>query len=309
MITTVCANPCIDDTIIVEELKLGIVNRVIKNRIDASGKGINVAIVLKRLGYESKSIGFNYVGKGDLIQERVRSNNVPFEFITCDGAVRTNYKIINEKDSKMTEINENGGFVNEPQKKALLELAAAHAKSSEMIIFSGSLPMGCDDNFYKDLILACGDAKCVLDTEGKKFGIGLDAKPFLVKPNQFELSLYVGRELEETNEILSAALEIVKKGVKIVAVSLGGKGALITDGEKAYLADSVSVVVKSTVGAGDSFVAALCMGIAQKKSLKEAFAMGMAGGTGCVITEGTQLVTLEAYNKYLPMIKVHELQL
>lgn len=309
MITAVCANPCIDETILVEEMTLGIVNRALEKRTDASGKGINVAIVHKRLGGESVCIGYNYARRGDLIRNRLLADAVPFDFVDCGGEVRSNYKIINRSDGKMTEVNEKGGEVSAQQRQALLNKCAAYAKKSKMVTFSGSLPAGCDDYFYRDLILACGDTPCVLDTEGRKFGCGLEAKPFMVKPNQYELSLYVGRELKTQEEILTAALSIVKKGISIVAVSMGGDGALITDGKQAYFAPVVPVEVSSTVGAGDSVVAALCLGLTQEKALKEAFAMGVAAGTACVITAGTALVQKEDYEKYLPMVQIKELKI
>lgn len=309
MITAVCANPCIDETILVEELTLGIVNRVLEKRTDASGKGVNVAIVQKRLGGDAVCIGYNYTKNGALVNSRLEADGVPYDFVECEGAVRSNYKIINRLDGKMTEVNEKGGPVNEAQKEALLDKCAQYAAKSQMMVFSGSLPAGCDDTFYRELIKACGSAPCVLDTEGKKFGVGLEAKPFMVKPNQYELSLYVGKELKTHGEILQAACSIIEKGIKIVTVSMGGDGALITDGKQAYFAPPVPVKVASTVGAGDSVVSAMCLGLAQNKPLREAFAMGVAAGTACVISAGTALLTKEDYDKILPRVKTEEISL
>lgn len=308
MITAVCANPCLDKTITVNDLRVGQLNRVVDTRLDASGKGLNVAIVLKRLGVPSLCVGFNYTENGHLLTNRLDADEVPYEFIYAPGEIRTNIKVIDISNGEMTELNENGTLTNEENKQALLELVKSKAPISDMMVFTGSLPPGCGDDYYKTLIEACGSTKTVLDTSGMSFELGLQAAPFLIKPNAYELELYLGRKLQSRRDILDAALELISRGVSIVAISLGGDGALITNGTEAYFAPPIPVLVRSTVGAGDSMVSGFCKGIVEGASLKELFTMGVASATASVMTEGTELIRENDYYNLLPRVVIEKLE-
>ena len=63
MITTVCLNPAIDQNAEVERIQIGGMNRLQNLNAFAAGKGINVAVVLKRLGVKAQCLGF--VGDAD----------------------------------------------------------------------------------------------------------------------------------------------------------------------------------------------------------------------------------------------------
>ena len=154
---------------------------------------------------------------------------------------------------------------------------------------------------------ALGDAcRCVLDAEGEKLTRGMEAKPFLIKPNQYELELRTGRELKTVQDIKRAALDCVAKGVAIVAVSMGGDGAFITDGQHSYFAPVVPVKVRSTVGAGDSMVTGFLHGLALGEDLRGIFRRGVAAGTAAVTTEGTQLLTRALYEEMLERVVIEE---
>ena len=144
----------------------------------------------------------------------------------------------------------------------------------------------------------------MLDAEGEKLTRGMEAKPFLIKPNQYELELRVGRKLDSVQEIKEAALECVAEGIGIVAVSMGGDGAFITDGRESLFAPVLDVDVRSTVGAGDSMVTGFLHGIALGEGLAGIFRRGVAAGTAAVTTEGTQLMTKETYESLLGRVVI-----
>ena len=108
-------------------------------------------------------------------------------------------------------------------------------------------------------------------------------------------------------DIVHAALLFIEKGVKIVAVSMGGEGAIITDGKEAYYAPVISVHVKSTVGAGDSMVAGFCKAIESNLPLIEMFRYGVAAATASVMTEGTQLIDRGHFENLLKMVVIKKL--
>jgi fructose-1-phosphate kinase PfkB-like protein len=82
-----------------------------------------------------------------------------------------------------------------------------------------------------------------------------------------------------------------------VLLSLGSEGAVLTDGNESYFCKSASVAVNSTVGAGDSMVAATCIGIEKGVSMQEILRMATAAGTAAVTTSGTNLFYKDKYDE------------
>lgn len=307
MICAVCLNPCIDRTVEIERFTYGGMNRILTSREDGCGKGVNVALVARELGMESACIGYLFEENGELISERLKEAGAQEDCIWLPGRVRTNMKVFDRENSRITEINESGAFISEKNRARMVELVRQWAARCDTMVFTGSLPPGCPADFYRKLMEAVeGRCRCVLDAEGEKLTRGMEAKPFLIKPNQYELELRAGRELKSVQDIKRAALECIEEGVSIVAVSLGGDGAFITDGEQSYFAPVVPVPVRSTVGAGDSMVTGFLHGLALGEDLPGVFRRGVAAGTAAVTTEGTQLLTRALYEEMLERVDIEE---
>ncbi len=307
MITTVCLNPCIDRSISIAEFTYGGMNRVKSVRNDAGGKGVNVAVTAARLGLETECIAFLHKNGGSEIENRLFSNGVACDGVRLDGTLRTNIKLLDESKSIITEINESGAPVSSESIEQMTRLIASHAQNSDFLVLSGSLPPGCPNDYYRTLIEAAGklNCRCVLDADGAKLAEGLKARPYLIKPNQYELELLVGKSLSSLDEIRSAALQLIDGGVSIVAVSMGGDGALVTDGQKTFFAPRVPVEVKSTVGAGDAMIAGFTAGCLEGLPLEETFVRAVACATASVMSEGTQLIDKEVYSSLLEKIEIH----
>lgn len=306
MITTVSLNPCIDRTVRVKQFTYGGMNRIASARNDAGGKAINVAISATRLDLEAACIGILYKENGRIVENKLLANGVKSDSLWLDGLVRTNIKLLDDATGQVTEINESGLPVNDEILEKMLDLIADHAAQSDFLVLTGSLPPGCPDDFYRTVIeqvegLNC---RCILDAEGAKFSEGVKAKPFLIKPNQYELEIAVGHELKTLEEICDAAKRYVDMGVENVAVSMGSKGALLTNGSETYYAPRVDVQVQSTVGAGDAMVAGFAAGFLAENELAEVLRMGVAAGTASCMTEGTQLLEKATYKKLLEMIEI-----
>jgi len=114
----------------------------------------------------------------------------------------------------------------------------------------------------------------------------------------------VGRELKGLDEICAAAREINRQGVKIVLVSMGGKGILLVSEGQEYVAVPPNVNVESTIGAGDSSVAGFISGLVQGKSLKECLVYAAAAGTATTLHQGTALAQKEDFERLVPQVKL-----
>lgn len=306
MITALALNPSIDMTISISDFKFGGLNRVKSSRRDAGGKGLNVALAAKAVGANAECVGYMHRENSALFENRLREDNVGYDFIYCDGATRTNIKVRDEAADVVTELNQAGPAVTDDEISAMTQMVMDHAAKSDYLVLTGSLPPGCPAGYYRELMekVSKTGCRCVLDADGARLADGLKAKPFLIKPNTYELELLTGKKLEKLEDIKAAANEIIKGGVSVVAVSMGGDGAIITDGNEAWYAPRLNVEISSTVGAGDSMVAGMTAGFEMGKSLSEAFAMGVAAATAACCTEGTTVFTREAYENMLKLVKL-----
>lgn len=309
MITTISLNPSIDRTVNVESFEMGGLNRVLSTHSVAGGKGINVALAASALGVDAECIGFMYRDDARLFEKRLMVNSTAYNFIWCEGGVRTNIKVFDQSRGEITEINESGAPVSEADLQKMTDLVTLHAENTDYLVLAGSMPPGCPPDYYKTLIesvegLGC---RCILDADGDRMRYGLEARPFMIKPNRYELQMMVGRELRNLSDVRDAALKYIDMGVSVVTVSLGAEGAMITDGSETLYAPRLSIDVKSTVGAGDSMVAGMACGFMGDNSLEETFRMGVACATARCMTEGHRVIDRTVYKALLPMVEIQKL--
>ncbi len=306
MITSVSLNPSIDRTLTVERFTPGGLNRVISKSDVAAGKGINVALTVSGMGLDAECIGFMYEEGARLFEKRLMLNSTPFDFIRCEGSVRTNIKVFDRSAGVVTELNESGMTVGEGDLARMVDLVAHHAENSDYLILSGSIPPGCPADYYRTLINAVDGlgCRCILDADGERLKYGLEARPFMIKPNRFELETMTGAELKSLSDIRNAARKYIDMGVEVVAVSLGADGAMITNGDETLYAPRVNIEVKGTVGAGDAMVAGLAAGFMGECDLEEAFRMGVACASTRCVTEGYKTIDKTVYKAFLDMVKI-----
>ena len=306
MITSVSLNPSIDRTLTVDGFTPGGLNRVLSKSDVAAGKGINVALTVSGLGLDSECVGFMYRDSAPLFEKRLMMNSTPYDFIWCDGSVRTNIKVFDRAAGVITELNESGMTIEGAAFDEMVDLVVRHAENSDYLVLSGSLPPGCPADFYRTLINAVEGlgCHCVLDADGERLKYGLEAKPFMIKPNRYELEMMTGGPLNSLSDIRRAAMRYIDMGVRVVAVSLGADGAMITDGDDTLYAPRLNIEVKGTVGAGDAMVAGLAAGFMGECDLEQTFRMGVACASTRCVTEGYKTIDRTVYKAFLDMVNI-----
>ena len=307
MITTICMNPCFDKTVEVSDLKVGQVNRIRDARIDLGGKGINVAVVAERLGLDVQCLGImGKDGSGELT-DLIEREHLKHSFLVIPGHVRTNTKIVSGNGQGVTELNEPGPTVDAENLKQFFEMAKEKTRDSDMIVVTGSLPPGCPEGTYRDLLKILEGKRCILDTEGKELELAAKgACPYLIKPNLKEMEATLGIELRTMRTIRDAALLFIRLGVEHAVVSMGEMGAMYVSSEKTLFAPALRVEIKSTVGAGDAMIGGMLLGYEKEKDMARAFRYGIAAGAASVMTAGTQLIVREDFERLLDMVKIQE---
>lgn len=306
MITTICMNPSFDKTVEVDALTLGEVNRIRASRTDMGGKGINVAVVLRRLGMDCRCVGVMGENGSDTLHGMLDAEGIAGDFMTVPGSVRVNTKIVCRERRQVTELNEPGAPMDEGQLQAFIDLVREKAAGSGYVVLTGSIPPGCPEGTYRRLMQAMEGTDCILDAGGRELELGAEARPFLIKPNLGELQASLGLELRTLRAIRDAALIYLRKGVKHVVVSMGSMGAMYVGQDKTLFAPALRVDARSTVGAGDAMVGGLLCGLKAEGDMARAFRYGVAAGAASVMTEGTQLIVPEDFNTLLGQVKVQE---
>ncbi len=310
MIGTVTVNPSIDQHIVIEKLVKDDALKALEIRRDPGGKGINVSRAVKELGGETLAFGLAGGCAGYMLKSLMSDRGVRFEAVEVLGETRMNVIVTDRSDRTQTRISAPGPRVTLNDIEQLASKITAVEPFPEWWAIGGSLPSDMPQDFYARLIQIIHDrgGRCFLDTDNEALLAGIKAKPFFIKPNEYEFSRLVGRDLPDEASLIEAAQEILGQGVKIVAITLGKKGALIVAGDQAFKATTPQVDVKSKVGAGDSFLAGCIVGLSKGLSIKEAIRLGMAAGTAAVMHEGTQLCQRGDVEKILSRIGIEQLE-
>ena len=295
MIITVTLNPAIDKTLEVDNCTIGSINRVSSIKIDAGGKGINVSKVIKSLEGESIALGALAGSTGEFIKSYLDDEKIKNDFIFAEGETRTNIKIVDKVKNTNTDINEPGNSISEEDIKRIKEKVFNDIKEEDILVLSGSVPQGVEKNIYEVWIKDAKQlgVKTILDADGELLKQGLLSGPYLIKPNIHELEKLFDVKINGVEEVISLCKSIFDYGVNIIAVSLGSEGALFMNREKTIYAHGLKVEVKSTVGAGDSMVAALALALDKDYSFEKAVTLSVAAATAGVMTEGTTAGSLE----------------
>lgn len=283
MIYTVTFNPSIDYILKVDDFKLGAINRTTFEQVLGGGKGINVSIVLSNLGQPTCATGFIAGFTGEEICRQLDEFNVKHSFIRLpNGFSRINVKI--ESDVE-TAINGQGPIINQKFIDKFFVQIKNELQAGDIIVIAGSIPNTLPSDMYEQLLKHIPvDVKVVVDAEKDLLMNCLKFKPFLIKPNNFELGDIFGVEIDDEN-IFYYAKELQNLGARNVLISLGANGAFMIDEfNQTHKVKSPQGQVVNTVGAGDSMVAGFLTGYIESNDYNYALKFGVATGSASTFT-------------------------
>ena len=278
-------------------------NRILSAQTNASGKGLNVAVSLAQLGVNTALTGFLYAENKHLHEAVLQRYGVTNRCLLCEGAARLNIKALDRSTGAVTEINDSGVQATPQQCDDVLRRIVDLAQESAYMVLTGSLPPGCPKDFYARVIEAV-KTPVFLDAEGESLKTALEAGPFLIKPNRYELELLSGVPLPTLEDVSLAAKNCIRKGAKHVVVSLGAQGALYTDGSEVLFAPALSVDAVSTVGAGDGMLSGLLYGLTTSGTMEAALRCGTAAGAASVLTPGTDPLEKANFDAFLEQVQI-----
>jgi 6-phosphofructokinase 2 len=290
-IVTLTPNPAIDGASEAETVRPIQKVRTTNERYDPGGGGINVARVVQELGGAVLAIYMAGGATGAVLDDLLDRRALPRRRVPIADHTRISHSVFERSRGLEYRFVPDGPLVTEHEWRACL--AALEGTKASYLVFSGSLPRGAPEDFYcrAARTAAASGAKVVLDTSGDALRASLAAGGLeLVKPSFGEFQKLVGHRLESAAAQDAAALDIVRSGcVRLLAVTMGGEGALLATTDGVLRLKPPDVTVRSSVGAGDSFVGAMTFALAKGWTAEDAFAYGVAAGTAATLRPGTQL--------------------
>ncbi len=287
MIYTVTFNPSLDYYVRVNNIKSGIINRTSGERLTVGGKGLNVSLALKELGDQSLALGFIAGFTGEYIRDRVAELGLKFDFIDVSGRSRINVKV---RSNTETDINGTGAEVSAADVNKLVRKLKALLKEGDWLVICGSVPSTLDYNTYASILKRLKGIQginVVVDACGKLLTETLKYKPFLIKPNIYEMCEIFGLStVPDLEEIFAYARRLQEMGARNVIVSMGSSGAaMVTETSQSMYVRAARGQLVNSVGAGDSMIAGFLHEYIRSGNYFSALNYATAAGSACAFTK------------------------
>lgn len=305
-IVTLTLNPALDIETGVEHLEPDRKLRCEPPLIEPGGGGINVARVVAELGGDPFAVVALGGPNGEVLAEHLRSHGLPFAQVPIDGDTRQSFTVVDRSSTRQYRFVLPGPDMQPSEWDACLDATLEAARGASCVVASGSMPDGVAVDAMATLARRVHDigVRIIVDTSGPALRAAIDAPVDLVKPSANELRGIAGRDLEGEADYVAAARELLASGsCGAIAVSLGAAGALVVERNRPAVAlRAPAVRVASTVGAGDSMVGAIAIGLTRGDTLVDAARLGIAAGTAAVIMPGTGLCRRGDVEALLPRV-------
>jgi len=284
-IYTLTLNPAYDVHASAEQFAAFRENLATVTSREAGGKGVNISRALKNGGTENTAVIVLGVENGDEFRQAL--SGLDCVYFEKPGRIRENLTL-HCADGRETRISFAGFRVDE---SILPEVASAiRTEEDTVVTFTGRVPNGMSMESVKGFLLELKNrgAKIVLDSKSFSFADICQVQPWLIKPNQEEISEFFGCNVQTIAQAADMAREFAAKGVENVMVSMGEQGALLVHQNSLYTAVPPEIQAISTIGAGDSSIAGFVSAFAAGKEPKECLRSAVAYGTAACMTEGSQ---------------------
>lgn len=260
-VVTITLNPALDLTGSLNTLNKGSVSLVNNSHFHAAGKGVNVAKVLSDLGANVTVTGFLGEDNQELFCQLFNEINATDRFIRVKGATRINVKLV-EQSGSVSDINFPGVCVDDADIEAFETTLDELCQDHQFFVLAGSLPQGISPELCAKWVslLQQRGKKVIFDSSRTALKAGISAKPWLIKPNDEELSELVGTQIRTQQDVTNITEQLSQTGIENIVVSMGANGVMWLNENQWLCSKPPKMDVVSTVGAGDTLVAGMCWG-------------------------------------------------
>ncbi|EGP5737159.1 1-phosphofructokinase [Enterococcus faecium] len=304
-IYTCTMNLAIDLFIETEEMRPFMVNRTKEDDIQANGKGVNVSLVLKMLDFPSTALGFSAGFTGKYIEDCLQKKQIQTEFIEVPGMTRINvFTQVNQTGEEYKLVNQGPEIPQAAVHNFLNQIRALQAE--DYLCVSGSLPRGMSPKVLVEISRICQEKEIhlIIDSSDQEVMDCLPYRPFLLKPNEEELSSWFGRKMVTDEDYFVYGQRLVELGAENVLLSLGEKGAILFTKDRVFRGNSPKGKVVNTACAGDTMLGAFLAGYMNRRPLDETLCKSIAAGSSTAFRKGlTDFLDVEELSK---QIKIRE---
>jgi 1-phosphofructokinase family hexose kinase len=305
-IITVTLNPAFDIHYQMDVFEAGNENYVKGLGVDVGGKGINISRALTSSGY--RNTAYAVLGRENCadFENGLKKESIEYVPIYKDGRIRENITL-HPKSDRETRISLDSFEMDGELLCRVFELIGKEADGGSIVAFSGRLPRGVSEEMaaHQLLLLKERGVRLAIDCNSLSLDTLKQIHPWFIKPNEQEISAFIGKTVDTAEQGARAAMDLVRCGVaEQVMISLGSNGCAFSDGEGVYTVSVPKIEVKSTIGAGDSTVAGYLAAISDGADIEEALAMACAYGSAACLTDGTAPPKREDIEKIAKKITV-----
>ena len=307
MITVAGFNTAIDRLVQLDALVPGQVHRARAEQVYPGGKGVHVAQTVAALGERVQLVGLVDAPHRNLVSRRMSERGVLFHGVEVAGELR-HCMALREDDGKITEILGQGPQLSRAECDGLLRDFQRGVDESELVVLSGSLPLGFAADTYARLVqqVHVAGKRCLVDASGEALRQAVPARPFLVKPNRDEAEVLLGRGVGDLDAAVAALRELAARGVAMPVLSLGALGAVGMDDGGTWHATVELEQVRNAVGSGDCFLAGMAVAIKRGEPLREALRLAVACGAANAMEVETGYVRPDRVEALFGQVRVRE---
>jgi len=302
-------NPSVDVSYEVPRLLANQKAHATSTRYDPGGNGINVARALKKLGLCAHIYGFVAGESGEFLLHLVRKQLGDDHFFRILGETRINSTVLQNEPRRQYEVSAPGPAVPDKSLERVCEDFLS-ACGDGYGVLTGSVQPDISASIYADMArrIRSQGGYPVVDAHDELLRQAISARPFLIKPNRYELEMLIAKRLTRLTDVAREARHLQGTGIDNVCVSLGAEGALLANHQGCLHAKAPQLPVRSTVGAGDSMLAGLLMAFVKNKGAKEALRLGIACGSATATHPGTELFSTDEVRQWSSQITVRRIK-
>lgn len=287
-ILTLTVNPALDLATEAASVRPVHKIRTVGERYDAGGGGINVARVIHELGGDTLALFAAGGATGRMIEQILSDAGVPWQCVPIAGTTRISLTVREQASGLEYRFVPQGPAFDAGDGERIL--AALAGLEAQWIVASGSLPPGLAPDFYARAakITVARGARFALDTSGAALKASLGDDIDLLKVSLGEFESIVGHEVRDQESQARQAQDMVRAGMaRMIALTLGRDGALLATADNVLRRPAIATTERSAVGAGDSFLAGLVLGLSRGQRDHDALRLALAVAAAAVASEGT----------------------
>ena len=306
MILSVCLNPALQRTLWFSHYQTNQVNRAIRKTNTVGGKGVNVARVIQQMGCKGHLLYLSGGGTGLEIERLLQSEYLSSTTIPVEISIRVCSTLIGMHQNSLTEIVEESEPVTAGETKSFLKKFEELLQQSSMVILSGTVPPGFQDDIYAECLAMCNHCQIpvVVDASKSLLLSTLPLNPFLVKPNYQELADTMSLGGFNVENVRTACKDLNGQGAKNILITHESEPAWFYSDKTFYRLSFPCLDRVNSIGSGDAIAAGFAVGYQQNQSLEESICLGIACGCANVLTETAGFIHKKDVEWILPQIQM-----